>query len=153
MEFLESCISCSSNADPHCAQYPEKLMAKACQESTSKCYTRIVGKIHFCLECKCSMACFDWLSISGNNTFIHYNTLLGEETIRGCTEDVDADVVSKCDPTTNCAVCSGISGSPGCNNEVSLIFSLAKVSKFHWSYSLDQLSTCWIKIEHCFPKR
>lgn len=41
--FPESCVSCNSNNDVNCAQYPQKLMAKSCSTSNSKCYTRIIG--------------------------------------------------------------------------------------------------------------
>lgn len=45
--------------------------------------------------------------------------ILDENTIRGCSDEMDADVFAKCsfDPQ-NCTICRNINDNVGCNNHV-----------------------------------
>lgn len=49
--------------------------------------------------------------------FYNFHFDLDGETIRGCTEELDEEVIKKCDGQT-CMTCSGLNATPGCNNNV-----------------------------------
>lgn len=53
--------------------------------------------------------------------FYNFHFDLDGETIRGCTEELDEEVIKKCDGQT-CMTCSGLNATPGCNNNVRYIF-------------------------------
>ncbi|XP_055844898.1 uncharacterized protein LOC129911204 [Episyrphus balteatus] len=39
----DACVQCDSKTDPKCATNPERFLAKECSNSTSKCFSRVVG--------------------------------------------------------------------------------------------------------------
>lgn len=126
-----SCISCISTDDPNCAQNPQILNAKSCQTQNNTCYTRIISMFTKGLR-------FDFrailitVGILSKFSFLPefslaYYVRLDGNTIRGCSDELDQDVLTGC-KSPLCQLCTSIDNMPGCNNKViTRIFGLVRI--------------------------